>query len=163
VDDMLGAGVHGVRLHWLAADLPYEVYDGPFQVVFTLEKSRVRWSVFASVSGTAAVVRAGNQVWSGKGSVTEVESTKLLGWESPTYGELRPAVALTYQTRSQLPVRFVTVILTDERCKIASEHEQLVILRSEAGIESEVYRVSLSERATDSAVEQMSPGSVPRA
>ncbi len=163
VDDMLGAGVHDVRLHWLAADLPYEVYDGPFQVVFTLEKSRVRWSVFASVSGTAAVVRAGNQVWSGKGSVTEVESTQLLGWESPTYGELRPAVSLTYQTRSQLPVRFVTVILTDERCKIASEHEQLVIFRSEAGIESEVYRVSLSKRATDSAVEQMSPGSVPRA
>src|ERR1700675_4009854 len=35
VDDILGAGVHNVALHWLAADLPYEVSDSPFQVTFT--------------------------------------------------------------------------------------------------------------------------------
>jgi hypothetical protein len=32
VDDMEGSGVHDLRLHWLAADLPYQVSDSPFQV-----------------------------------------------------------------------------------------------------------------------------------
>jgi hypothetical protein len=145
VDDMLGAGEHDVRLHWLAADLPYEVSDSPFQVVFTSGESRVCWNVFASVSGSAAVVRAGKQVWSGMPE-PEVESTQLLGWESPTYGDLRPAVSLTYQTRAQLPVRLVTAILTDERCKIESVGEDLVILRSDSGNEPEVHRVNLSEK-----------------
>jgi len=163
VDDILGTGVHDARLHWLAADLPYEVYGGPFQVVFTLQKSRIRWNVFASIPGHAAVCRAGTQVWSGNRSEPDAESMRLLGWESPTYGEVRPAVSLTYQTRSQLPVRFVTVILTDERCKIESEREHVKILRSEAGNESELHRVTLSERLPDSAVEQISPGSTPRA
>ena len=34
VDDIEGTGVHDVRLHWLMADLPYEISDSPFQVAF---------------------------------------------------------------------------------------------------------------------------------
>jgi hypothetical protein len=160
VDDILGAGVHNVALHWLAADLPYEVSDSPFQVTFTSVESRVRWNVFATVAGTAAIVRAGNQVW-GKRSTAQDESTQLLGWESPTYGDLRPAISLMYQTKSQLPVRFATAILTNTRCRIESEAGKLMILTTESGRESEVYRVNLSQQLTEPILGPISPVSVP--
>ena len=163
VDDILGAGVHDVRLHWLTADLPYEVSDSPFQVAFTSGESVFCWNIFSSVSGTAAIARAGSQVWSGPGPVAEAESNPLLGWESPTYGDLRPAVSLTYQVKSRLPVRFVTAILTNQQCRIETAESQLVILRNEAGNESEVYRVNLSQEAANAAPEPLSPVSVPRA
>jgi hypothetical protein len=162
VDDIEGAGEHDLQLHWLAADLPYELSESPFQVVFMSEGSRIRWSVFASVPGNAAIVRAGSQVQNhtGKSSVPEIAlaDTQLLGWESPTYGDLRPAVSLVYQTRSRLPVRFVTVVLTDEQCRIESRDEGLVILRSESHDksgrdrsrnESAICRVNLSTPAAN--------------
>jgi hypothetical protein len=138
VDDIEGTCVHDVRLHWLMADLVYEVYDSPFRVVFTSEQSRLRCSILASSPGSAAIIRAGTQV---KGNLADAE-TQVLGWESPTYGDLRPAVSLLYETRSQLPVRYVTAILTDERCQLESVDEQLVVLLGE----SEVHRVNLSAR-----------------
>jgi hypothetical protein len=169
VDDIEGNGEHDVRLHWLAADLPYEVSDLPFQVIFRQGQSRVRWNIFASSPGRAAVIRAGNQAGTGNSLTPEVAGahTQLLGWESPTYGDLRPAVSLVYQTRSQVPVRFVTVILTDERCQLESEDGQLVVLKSESRDkftgESEVYRVNLSTKGKHTAETRLSPVSVPRA
>jgi hypothetical protein len=136
VDDVEGTGVHDARLHWLMADLPYEVSDSPFQVVFTSGQSRARCSILASSPGNAAVIRAGARV---EGSPTSVE-TQLLGWESPTYGDLRPAVSLVYEIRSQLPIRIVTAILTDERCNLESRDGELVILLGE----SQIHRVDLS-------------------
>ena len=140
VDDMEGTGVHDLCLHWLAADLPYQVSDSPFQVTFTAGQSRVQWSIFASSMGNAAIIRAGVRV---EGNSADTD-TQLLGWESPTYGDLRPAVSIIYQTRSQLPVRFVTAVLTDERCKLESIDGEIVILRNE----SEVYRAKVSEKGT---------------
>jgi hypothetical protein len=136
VDDIEGAGVHDVRLHWLMADLPYEVSDSPFQVVFASGQSRVRCSILSSSPGNGAIIRAGTRVEGNSASA----DTQVLGWESPTYGDLQPAVSLVYETRSQLPVRLVTAILTDERCKLESGNEQLVVLLGEA----EVHRVNLS-------------------
>jgi hypothetical protein len=161
VDDIEGSGVHDVRLHWLAVDLPYEFSDSPFQVAFTAGQSRVRWNILASVPGSAAVVRAGKQAGSGrKTSAPEVAGadTQLLGWESPTYGDLRPAVSLVYETRSQLPMRYVTTVLTDERCKVESAKGQVVILRNE----SEVYRVNLSTKDVDAARTQPSSSNAPK-
>src|SRR6202167_194854 len=146
VDDVEGAGLHHVRLHWLAADLPYDVSDSPFQVAFTAGQSWVRWNIFASVPASAAIIRAGSLAWKGSGMSLAAEvaraDAQMLGWESPTYGDLQPAVSLVYETRSQLPVRFVTAVLTDERCKVESSVGQVVIMRDE----SEVYRVNLSAR-----------------
>jgi hypothetical protein len=136
VDDIEGTGVHDVRLHWLMADLPYEVSDSPFQVVFKSDQSRVRCTIFSSSPGNPAIIRAGTRV---EGNVSDAD-TPLLGWESLTYGDLRPAVSLVYETRSQLPQRFVTAIFTDNRCKLESRDEQLVVLLGE----SELHRVSLS-------------------
>ena len=135
VDDIEGTGVHDARLHWLMADLPYESSDSPFQVVFALGQSRVRCSMFAGSPGNAAIIRAGTQV---KGNVADVDA-QLLGWQSPTYGDIQPAVSLVYETRSKLPVRFVTAILTDDRCKVESTDEQLAILLDG----SEIYRVNV--------------------
>jgi hypothetical protein len=135
VDDIEGAGVHNARLHWLMADLPYESSDSPFQVVFALGQSRVRCSMFAGSPGNAAIIRAGTQV---KGNVADAD-VQLLGWQSPTYGDIQPAISLVYETRSELPVRFVTAIFTDDRCKLESRDEHLVVLLGE----SEIYRVNV--------------------
>jgi hypothetical protein len=138
VDDIEGAGVHDVRLHWLMADLPYEFSDSPFQIVFSSGQSRVRCCILTSSPGNGTIIRAGARV-EGNSPGADLQ---LLGWESPTYGDLRPAVSLVYETQSQLPVRFVTAILTGERCKLESRDEQLIVLLGE----SEVHRVSLSAK-----------------
>jgi hypothetical protein len=151
VDDIIGAGVHDACLHWLAADLPYKVSNSPLEVVFMSKESPVSWNIFASAPGSAAIFRAGKQVWKDNGVAAkeEDESAQLLGWESPTYGDLRPAVSVTYQIRSRLPVRFVTAILLNQRCKTKSEAGQLVILRTEPGKQSEeIYRVNFLECAS---------------
>jgi|HubBroStandDraft_6_1064221.scaffolds.fasta_scaffold00224_22 hypothetical protein len=149
VDDLQGAGEHDVRLHWLVPDLPFEVSDSPFQVEFTSGESRVRWNISSSSTGNGAIIRAGARV-----EGASVRDEQLLGWQSPTYGDLQPAVSLVYQTRSQLPVRFVTAVLTDERYRLESAGEQLVIVRDGSGVESrdecEVYRVKLSPQGTSS-------------
>src|SRR5205085_7145689 len=108
-------------------------------VVLTSVSGRFRCSIFASAGGRADVVRAG------KGSskiAAEIAGADLplLGWESPTYGELRPAVSLLYSARTQLPLRFVTVFLADESCRIRHENKRLIICQGE----SELYRVSVA-------------------
>ena len=148
VDDIEGTGEHEVRLHWLVADLPYEVSGSPFQVALASAQSQIRWSILASVPGTAAVVRAGKRIAIGRENGAPDfagADAQLLGWESSTYGDLRPAASLVYQVRSQLPIRFVTAVVMDDRYKIESAHRQLVILRDE----SEVYRVSCSAKTAN--------------
>jgi asparagine synthase (glutamine-hydrolysing) len=145
VDDIEGTGEHDVRLHWLAADLPFEIATSSFfQVAFKTADSPVRWHIFSSALGSPAVIREGKgkkitTVMNTKSDELAAAETQLLGWESPTYGDLQPAVSLLYQTRSQLPVRLVTVVLTDERCSLESRGNEIVISDNE----SEIYRVNL--------------------
>jgi len=138
VDDIEGSGEHDVRLHWLTADWPLEVFDLPFQVAFRNASQQVRWNIFSGCAGKAAVIRAGKCEWTGSSKMTE--SAEILGWESPTYGDLQPAVSLIYQTRTQLPVRLVTVVLTDERCNVALQENAIIISRDG----SEIYRAALA-------------------
>ena len=144
VDDIDGAGEHNVRLHWLTADFPFEASLSPFGVVFSCAQSRVRWNVFSSSAGSGAIIRAGVQVSEGSSLTEDVGA---LGWESPTYGDLRPAVSLLYQAQTLLPLRLVTIILTDEQCMVETRESQLVVVRGGLQDESEVYRVSLSAQA----------------
>jgi hypothetical protein len=138
VDDIDGPCVHDVRLHWLMADLPYEVSASPFQVVFTSGQSQVRCNILSSSPGNGAIIRAGARV---EGN-SVCADTQLLGWESPTYGDLRPAVSLVYEIRSQLPVRIVTAMLIDERSKYELRDQQLIVSLGE----SEIHRVNLSAK-----------------
>jgi len=152
VDDIEGNGNHAACLHWLLADLPYDVSDSPFQVVLRSGESRLRWNIFASVPGRGAVIRAGLVTQPAGANGFVGADTSLLGWESLTYGDLRPAVSLLYQTQSQLPVRFVTVVLTDKNVKLDASAGHITIFSSDSTEQSlpnsEIYRVSLSRPVT---------------
>ena len=111
VDDLIGTGEHELRLHWLTPDLSFQVRESPFQVVFTHGESHIHWSFFASAPAQGAIVRAGAVIKKTFNINFTHRDTTLLGWESPTYGDLRPTISLLYQSRSQLPVRFVTLVL----------------------------------------------------
>ncbi len=172
VDDIDGTSEHDVCLHWLVADLPYEVTHSPFQVAFASGRSRIRWSIFSSAPGDAAIIRAGKQadhLMNPTASTHKIAGRHipLLGWESPTYGDLQPAVSLVYQTRSQLPVRFVTLVLTGDRCRLQSQEDEIVILgdefHGESAIESEIYRLNLSAKNSYAVRTQNPPVSVPTA
>jgi Heparinase II/III-like protein/Heparinase II/III N-terminus len=176
VDDVEGTGEHDVSVHWLVADLPYYVSavisDAPFEVVFKLRDSEMRWSIYASAAGSSSVIRAGKGevTLSGEGSRRWIESvdTQVFGWESLTYGDLRPAISLIHQTRGQLPFRFVTAILTDERCHLEWKDHQLIILKGEvrndnSSGECEICRVNLSPKTTAIAGTQTIDTGVPTA
>ncbi len=172
VDDIEGTGEHDVCLHWLVADLPYEVTHSPFQVAFASGHSRIRWSIFSSAPGDAAIIRAGKQadhLMNPTASTHKIagKHIPLLGWESPTYGDLQPAVSLVHQTRSQLPVRFVTLVLTGDRCRLQSQGDEIVILgdqfHGESANESEIYRLNLSAKNLYAVRTQNPPVSVPTA
>lgn len=140
VDDVEGSGAHDARLQWLLPDLPYAITESPFQVRLTAEELHVRWSIFASSAGDGAVIRAGVRA---AGSA-RIENDQLLGWASPAYGDLQPSVSLVYETRTELPVRLVTVVLLDEaggdaRCTLESGDGRIVIMKNG----SELYRVDL--------------------
>jgi hypothetical protein len=149
VDDVTGPGIHCVRLHWLVADLPYDVSTAPFEVAFRSEQSLIRWNMLSTANAKAAIVRAGRQVWASGGEQSDLVDvgTQLLGWESPTYGSLQPAVSLLYETRSRLPVRFATVVLTDDRCQLESKNGQLMVLRDDV----EIHRLEFSPNADSAA------------
>jgi hypothetical protein len=122
VDDLLGAGEHELRLHWLLPDLPFEVIAAsPFCGVLSAERARFRWNVFSSSQGDAGVVRGG------KGLVGDAigADEELLGWESPTYGERCPAISLLYRVQGALPVRIVTAILAGESLQLQQTDREL--------------------------------------
>ncbi len=110
LDKLIGTGEHDLRLHWLTPDLPYRFRESPFEIVFTHGASQICWNCFSSVPAQGGVVRAGTLIEQSPNFRLSDRDRALLGYESPTYGDLRPAVSLLYQTRSQLPVRFVTLV-----------------------------------------------------
>jgi hypothetical protein len=137
VDDLLGAGEHELRLHWLLPDLPLEVSaSSPFCAAFSAEKVRFHWNVFCSSPGSAAVIRGGKVLTGGPTGGDE----ELLGWESPTYGERCPAISLLYHVQAALPVRIVTATLAGEAVQLSQSDGQLVLSREN----SQIYQVSLA-------------------
>ncbi len=150
VDDIEGSGDHDVRLHWLSPDFPYVISDSPFQVVFTAKPSSIRWNIFSSCRASAIAIRGGKRLLIGnRAALMADEDAQAFGWEAPTYGELQPAISLLYQTRSPLPVRFVTVLLTNERHRVDKVNDELVV-RSIGHLDNpqggcEIHRVSLSQ------------------
>src|SRR6267378_5888159 len=89
VDDLLGAGEHELRLHWLLPDLPFiGITDSPFCTVLEADKVRFHWNIFSSSPGSAAVIRGGKILAGNIEGINRDE--ELLGWESPTYGDFSP-------------------------------------------------------------------------
>ena len=115
VDDVLGSGEHAIRLHWLLPDRPLEVIPGKdFSASLSAEHARFRWNIFSSVPGAPAIIRAGKNLQANE----EIPNEELLGWESPTYGELHPAISLSYRVQAPLPVRLVTVVLVNDSLQL---------------------------------------------
>jgi len=137
VDDLLGAGEHELRLHWLLPDLPFEVSAAsPFCGVLSAERARFRWNVFSSSQGNATVIRGGKSLTGDTMGVDE----ELLGWESPTYGERCPAISLLHRVRAPLPVRIVTAILAGESLQLEQRDRELVWSRDG----SRIHQMSLA-------------------
>ena len=143
VDDLLGAGEHELRLHWLLPDLPFEVIaDSPFCAVLSAEKMRFHWNVFSSSPGNAAIIRGGKIL---AGDIEgRNRNEELLGWESPTYGELCPALSLLYRVQARLPVRIITVILAGDAVQLRQDDSNLILSREA----SQVYQLSLAPEPT---------------
>src|ERR1700676_3466035 len=143
VDDLLGAGEHELRLHWLLPDLPFEVIaDSPLCAVLSADKQSFRWNVFSSSPGSAAILRGGKIV---AGNIEgRNRDEELLGWESPTYGEMCPAISLLYRVQARWPVRIVAVILAGEALQLRQSDNNLVLSRGS----SQVYQVGLAPDQT---------------
>lgn len=137
VDDLLGAGEHEMRLHWLLPDLSFEIVSqAPFSALFTAGRTRIRWNIFSSCAGESAIIRGGKNL----GGESACGNEELLGWESPTYGERSPAISLLYRVRGPLPVRMVTVILVGEEIECRQSDQQIILSREGA----EIYQVNLA-------------------
>lgn len=137
LDDILGTGEHDIRLHWLVPDVPVESFTAaPFHAVFRSESVEFLWDVFASSSVIGRLVREGKPLTPGD----EFGALETSGWDSPTYGELRPAVSLIVDARSPLPVRLITVLRLKDDLRLESNGDEIAIWHSE----SELCRVSLA-------------------
>ena len=124
-------------------DLPFEVIaDSPLFAVLSAEKLRFRWNVFSSSPGGPAIIRGG-KILAGNIELRDREE-ELLGWESPTYGELCPAISLLYRVQALLPVRIITVILAGEAPQLRQSDSNLILSRDS----SQVYQVSLAPEQT---------------
>jgi asparagine synthase (glutamine-hydrolysing) len=146
VDDLFGTDEHELRLHWLLPDLPFEVISSaPFCAELSDDKAHFRWNIFSSSPGSAAIIRAGKNL--GLETACSDEQEKLLGWESPTYGELCPAISLLYSVQAPLPVRFVTVILTGDNLQLQQKDNELTLSREA----TQVYQVRLAAAQTANA------------
>ena len=140
VDDLLGQGEHELRLHWLIPDMPFQVVsDSPLHAAFTGMQASFQWHVFSDAAGAGSVIKAGKDAATGLADA----DTQLLGWESPTYGELRPAVSLLYRTQGHLPVRFVTVVLVGKEIRLQHDEDRVEIWRADSCI----YQTAVSSRS----------------
>lgn len=117
VDDLLGEGVHHGSLHWLLPDVPFSADpEAPGTTVFETPAGPMRWTIVSSAPARVYRVRAGVPDVPPLAPVAAALA-QLRGWESPTYGELRPAVSLVCDARAPLPLRFVSLVAYgDARC-----------------------------------------------
>jgi hypothetical protein len=130
VDDLLGTGEHELTLHWLLPDLNFQMDSAaPVSARLTVGEQFLRWHMVSSSPGTAAVVRGGQNVSqeNGRGIKNELKNEEKLGWESPTYGEISPAISLVYRVRAPLPVRIATVICDEREIELRQAGARVVL------------------------------------
>ncbi len=104
VDDVVGAGAHRARLHWLLADLPFEYDPTSAELRFRIEQNKLIIRMWASCSGNTSLVRGGVLL---RGTD---ERAELRGWASKTYAEKEFALSLALDASGQLPIRFITYL-----------------------------------------------------
>jgi hypothetical protein len=106
VDDMTGRGEHDLRLHWQTPDIPFQaVSAGSLDLNFIA--GNVRIQLASSAQSELDVVRGGERI---AGSESQAPDPAR-GWHSRYYNRREPAISITAECRSLLPVRFVTTIM----------------------------------------------------
>jgi asparagine synthase (glutamine-hydrolysing) len=131
VDDLEGTGEHTLSLHWLTADLPFKISDEASGVTLKSKPFPITWNIFSSAPATSTVVRAGEPLGFVSAETYTQDVLSQLGWEAATYGDLRPAISILCRTCSLLPVRFVTVVLTNQQVKVLRTESEIAILHDE--------------------------------
>jgi hypothetical protein len=138
VDDLLGSGEHELGLHWLLPDLPHHLISAtPFSAVLSAQQERIHWNIFSNSNARTSVLRGGKLL---DEQVRNRDHADLLGWESPTYGELRPAISLLHEVRAPLPARIVTVILAGDEFQLRQDGRSLTLSRAGA----QVYQLNVT-------------------
>lgn len=108
VDDLCGVSGHRARLHWLIADLPWEMdaTDGHLQL--GAPAGPFRLSVWASEAAQHSLFRAG-ELAAGSMPGGAPDRNAVRGWRSLSYGVKEPALSLACEAAMALPARFITV------------------------------------------------------
>lgn len=130
LDDVLGSGEHDLQLHWLTGDWPRGHSSTPSEIRFETGQGPISWNLFSATDGHPSLVRAGMS----NDFASAQEELALLGRDSPTYGELQPAVSLLFRVRGALPIRFTTLLLTDLTCRAEEISGQVVLKREQSQI-----------------------------
>ncbi len=128
-DDLIGKGVHSVRLHWLIPDYPWETValkpDSTMEAVLVekfpgwKQKTIGGWKfrtpagdyslhIFSDLKTQWNIYRAGELV-SGKPEEQETIPAEIRGWRSLRYARKLPALSIAGVIAAKLPVRFVSV------------------------------------------------------
>ncbi len=101
VDDLAGAGRHQARCAWTLPDWEWALSD--HELILDGPQGGVK-IVLEAVEAKISLVRGGKRL----DGAAPGESLDTLGWYSPTYAEIQPALCLLVKMDSELPLRMVT-------------------------------------------------------
>jgi hypothetical protein len=103
VDQLEGAGAQPLRLNWTLPDLAYELTGLQLRLGDHQEGFRLRIGPGAAEIG---LYRAG-ELRQGA-AIASAQEASTLGWVSPSYGTLEPAISLLVRLAGSLPLRLET-------------------------------------------------------
>ncbi len=108
---------HLIQLHWLLPDLPFEVYRG--SITLTAPYGKIQLGLTALTRDNLQVDPT-KHVWiirEGKGVYGTQNHFPILGWHSPTYSVLQPALSVLFSFKETPPVRIVSAWTFEDRSK----------------------------------------------
>ena len=103
VDQLEGAGAQPLRLNWTLPDLAYELTGLQLRLGDHQEGFRLR---IGPATAEIGLYRAG-ELRQGA-AIASVQEASTLGWVSPSYGTLEPAISLLVRLAGSLPLRLET-------------------------------------------------------
>lgn len=122
VDDLSGLGEHKLCLHWLTQDVPFEVVS-PNALECTFRAGKMRIYLSSNADGHFDIVRCGRRIF---GEINGSPNPSR-GWQSRYYGCKEPAISIGLESKTSLPVRFLTlVVLGSETPVEVSSHLQKI-------------------------------------
>ncbi len=113
VDDVVGTGHHQARLHWLLAHGTINRISAR-TMDCTFDAGPARLFIASSAPSQVDCVCAGEHIFEGDDQSPELTR----GWLSRYYAQKKPALSISAQTASSLPLRFITVLTLGSSPKI---------------------------------------------